>query len=530
MLVDRLGSKRFPHLTRNEMLASLDVMEALLKEWNDLPFNMFVKSLNSGVSYPGRLFSADTFDSDQKLLCGLVEVLDAKIMVDEDFEVRPDFLLKAHPIKAAKKLRPKKIPKELFVAAVDPLDEAYLQAEKEREALRNKEIAKRDFDYMMNFPQMPVVTTSHYTIPHKFSLFLMLYCINVREALVRNVLFAFGEWSIAAELPSYDQILPFFKDRSLFDSVGPIHATCTVIQTVRSILASTFGLRARLLPESFGEKRRPSFAFNFAYQKLYKDCFFRNHSLCILEAMNGSLPVNKELIDIYIAVAAFEKFVDAVEFPTLRISLCPLPVLSNMPQGLLPGMSTLNGTLDFLYLHGLADEKPEINLPKKWAYYVKAKEPAMRLTRELWDASILKLSAWMDGNGTPCFKSIGANKDFEELFSLYFGSFQQSPKYKVDTAMANIFGHINLSSFEKFGSVKTSVNMDEATLIFLLSKNLLLWHKEQKKAPKYDYAFPFAQSIQKRWSLMCSEYCGPGNEKLIRARALLEIAQKYNLK
>ena len=516
-LVSRLGHKLFPGKTQEEMIQSSEIMATLLQEWNNLPFNVFVRSLDSGLSYAGRKYEGQSLDSDLKLLNGLTtpQVMAPQFKAEVITYAVPDFLLQSVRLKAAKKKK---------MIEPDVLEDAYIQAEAERQEIWNKENSKRELDFYLNFPQMPLVSSSHYQIPHKFSLFLMLYCISVRETLVRNVLYAYQDWASESELPSYEQIMPFFKDAT-FVTVGPIHAICTIIHTVRSILASTFGLRARLLPESFGEQRRPSFAFNFAYQKLYKDCFFRNHSQCILEAM-GSLSVSKKLIDIYISVASFEKFVDAVEFPTLRISLCPLPILSDMPQGLLPGLPTLNKTLDFLYLHGLADTRPTLTLPKKWAAYVKAKEPVMRLTRELWDASILKLSAWMDGNGTPCFKSIGANKDFEELFSLYFGSFQQAPKYKVDTAMATIFEHINLSSFEKFGSVKASVNMDEATLIFLLSPRLAIWHRDQKRPGTFEHVFPFAQSIQCR--LKFSEN-NTESSLLKRAHKVLQIANKYNL-
>ena len=517
-LVYRLGPKRFPEISCSEMLKNPEIMASLLQDWNNLPFNIFVRTLSSGQSYKGRIYNAESLDSDLKLLCGSRSGGPPIILSFENCpDFVPEFLLNCTALKA----KQSKLNQSKLKPQMDPLEDALRLAERERNEIWNKENVKRDLDYLLNFPQMPLVTSTHYQMPHKFSLFFMLFCISVREALVCNVLYAFAEWASVSELPTYENILPFFKDRS--EAAPPIRAACSVIQVVRSLTASSFGLRARLLPEYFGEKRRPSFALNFAYQKLYKDCFFRNHCQCILQSMDGSLPLNKQLLDVYASIATVEKFVDGVEFPTLRLALFPLPVLANMPQGLLPGTSSPNGTLDFLYLYGLADEKPAFELPKKWAAYTKAKEPMMNFTRDLWDSNMNKLSAWMDGNGTPSFKSIGANKDFEELFSLYFGSFQQSQKYKVDTAMATVFENINLSAFEKFGKEKNSVNMDDATLIFLFSPRLFSWQKSQKKPPTFCHEFPFAQSLQKRWA--CSEL----SSKFLRTHKLIEIANKYNL-
>lgn len=519
-LIVRIGTKRFPEKSLQEIsdmcISNPEVLNSFRKEHFDLPFYAFAKACASGTSKPGDIYAQKVKAKPKKATKELKEsdddILNAAIMENKQrayIEAKRQDALKAQQQKA-----------------LDDAKKARLK-QQELDQHASKELAKEirncteDYDKLRNFPKMCLIDT--HKLPNKFAMFLYLQCIAVRESLMRAVVFCFAEWAKNADLPSYDIIRPFFQNRQLFDTVAPIKAMCKIIHVTRSILAASFGLRSRLVPKHFGEIQKTAFVYNIAAQNLYKDTYFREHSLSLLEAIKVLGPSEK-LFNLYASVEQFESFYCGVDFPTFRLAFS-LPEIE--PPGIL--IKNASTTLDYLHAHLMSSFDPE-DLGGSWKTYYDSLKPVYEVHKKMWDTNMRILGHWLDNSNDdyamPTLESLNAPPDFLELFDLYFGTLRPECATKTITkTMNDLFDIINTSAFEIFSKQQDSLSMDEAVLNFLLSDGLKKWYSGYTYGPHMLHKFPFAPTLQERW-LMTKHY---KSNEMLRAKELLLVAEKYNL-
>lgn len=562
-LVAQLGRRKFAGLTDEAILNDSQMMESLKQDWFTLPFFAYAKAA-SQASESDLNGPLGTFDEPMICHAVLRPLLDLGASVCAITESVTNFIglvfgnepimpIMAKKVKSQKKKAKSKKPVadnddallDLFVEenalAAAHAAKVKLEAQKAAEDLKTSETL---LDLYEHFPKFSLTSDpTRPKLPHKYAIFLLLHCFQIRESLMQAVLFHFVEWSkdLAAAgepLPSYDAFKPFLEARGSYDN--RTKARGSVIQVVRSLLGANFGLRSSVLPEDFGEKRKPAFLMHVAYQKLYNDCFFRTHSVILLEALQilttGSAAPgstgssfdpsgsHKNLIRLYEAFEQFESFFAGVDFPTFRQAF-PVPEIS--PPGIYPGSGSMEKTKDFVYVSFMSGLGSPIVLNKTWTSYMLSMEDTFKGTRLLWESTLDTLSVWLDGHDVPSFESIKATPEFKELFSIYFGTLTKKPEFVRLDDMDILFDAINLSALNKCSEQRTSVPMEEASIMFLLSETLLEWYTGYV----YNYMpqqFPFCQTIHKKWAPLVKHFSD--KPKIARIAKCLEFANHHGLK
>ena len=539
-LVAQIGPRHFPAKTLQQIFDMCtedpSLLERFRAEYNGLPFFAFKKACESGTSL-GRIFTVapkvSSAASASKAPASTAAPVAAKprpkkakkIVEDDDailnaaiLENKQRSIIEAQRLDLIEKQRLEALKAKALARQANA--DTFLKSQK---ALAEEvKQCTSDYEMLRNFPKMCLVET--HKLPNALGLFLYLQCISVRESLMRAVVYTFSEWASEADLPTYDTVRPFFQNRKLFDTVPPIKAMCKIIQVARSILAACFGLRSRLLPKHFGETPKSAFVYNVAAQNMYKDTYFREHSLCVLEGIQV-LGASAKLIQFYEAVEQFESFYCGVDFPTFRLAFA-------LPDLKLPGILIKNAslTMDYIHAHQMSGFEPT-DLSRSWQSYYDKLRPLYKTLQALWDSNMLKLGFWLDTEEAssaemPTIESLEAPSDFVELFDIYFGTLKPECATKTTTTIMNaLFDIINKCAFETFSKKQDSLTMDEAVLNFLLSKDLFKWSKAYTYGPHLLHKFPFAPTLQERW-LMCKHYKA---KDILRAQDLLELANKLKL-
>lgn len=535
-LVARIGPRHFAEKSLQQIFdmctADPSLLERFRDEYNGLPFFAFKKACELGTSL-GQTFTIKTPRPAESYGALAAEIpkpvkkaKKTKKPIEDDDDILNAAILENKQRAVIEAQRLDLIEKQRLEALKT---QALAKAKMVEDSLKSKQTlaaeikqCTEDYEMLRNFPKMCIIET--HKLPNSLGLFLYLQCIGVRESLMRAVVFTFAEWAAQADLPTYDTIRPFYENRKLFDTVPPIKAMCKIIQVARSILAACFGLRSRLLPKDFGETAKSAFVYNVAAQNMYKDTYFREHSLCVLEGIQV-LGQSQKLVQFYEAVEQFETFYCGVDFPTFRLAFC-------LPDLKLPGILIKNAslTMDFIHAHQMSGFEPA-ELSKSWQAYYDSLRPVYKTLQNLWDSNMIKLGIWLDtqeSNSTemPSIESLGAPSDFLELFDIYFGTLRPKCATKaITTTMNALFDKINTCAFETFSKKLDSLTMDEAVLNFLLSKDLFKWSSGYTYGPHMLHKFPFSPTLQQRW-LMCKHYKA---KEILRAQGLVELACKLNL-